>query len=364
MNFSIRGLSTDKAAEFGDLNLDFSLKSIFNPEFSLVDLDLLETLGTGTFGRVRLVKSLIDRKFYALKMMKKARIVKLQQLEHIQNEVRILSRLRCRFVNELFAVWADDNSLYLLLEYIPGGELFSHLRRQGKFDLPQYLFYTVEVICALQHIHALNIVYRDIKPENILIHSNGHIILSDFGFSKIIDDIQQTFTLCGTPEYLAPEVIEGKGYGLAIDFWALGVLLFEMAAGYPPFYGDNPFEVYRKILAAKVNFPSSSSGASIPSAARSAISSFLTVSRSSRLGCGSGGFRSIKTHQFFRGIEWTSASQCLIMPPTVPTVLSAGDTSNFDLYPDEAIEESTNLTFEERQMFAEFDRILERPVRL
>lgn len=202
-----------------ELDKDFTLKPLFSPDFGLINLDLLETLGTGTFGRVRLVRTVTDRKFYALKMMKKARIVRFKQLEHIQNEVRILSRLRCQFVNELHAVFQDDNSLYLLLEYVPGGELFSYIRRQGKFDVELYQFYAVEIACALHYLHSLNIAYRDIKPENILINRNGHIRLADFGFAKIVED--RTFTLCGTPEYLSPEVIQGSGHGLSTDWWAL-----------------------------------------------------------------------------------------------------------------------------------------------
>ena len=202
------GLFTSKVASRGDADneycLDFTVKPIFSPEFGLSNLDLLETIGTGTFGRVRLVKSVVDRKFYALKMMKKSRIVKLKQLEHIQNEVRIMSRLRCDYVCDLHAVFQDDNSLYMLLEYIPGGELFSHLRRSEKFEQVQYLFYTVEIVCALNHLHELKICYRDIKPENILISKDGHIRLTDFGFAKILAD-DRTFTLCGTPEYLGNE---------------------------------------------------------------------------------------------------------------------------------------------------------------
>jgi serine/threonine protein kinase len=186
---------------------DFSVKSLFESSFGLLQLDLLETLGTGTFGRVRLVRSLSDKKYYALKLMKKARIVRLKQVEHIQNEVRILSRVRCIFIESLFAVFQDDHSLFLLLEFVPGGELFSFLRQQGKFDTVLHQFYTVEVACALHYLHGVQIAYRDVKPENIMLDRNGHIRFVDFGFAKIIED--RTFTLCGTPEYLAPEIIQG-----------------------------------------------------------------------------------------------------------------------------------------------------------
>jgi protein kinase X len=217
------------------VNRDMTLKTLFSQQFSLLNLDLLETFGTGTFGRVRLVKSLEDDRYYALKVMKKARIAKLKQLEHVQNEVRIMSHVRSPLMVELYAVFQDDNSLYMLLEYIPGGELFSHLRRQEKFAFAVYQFYAAEIVAAIQILHELNVMYRDIKPENILIHKDGHIRLSDFGFAKILDTSDRTFTLCGTPEYLAPEIIQGVGHGTSVDWWALGVLVFELLAGYAPF---------------------------------------------------------------------------------------------------------------------------------
>ncbi len=193
---------------------NFSIKPLFDVNFGIANIDLLETLGTGVFGRVRLVKSLLDKKYYALKIMKKFRIVQNKQMEHVQNEIKILSRLRSPFVAELYAVFQDDNTVFLLLEFIPGGELFSYLRKQVKFDITLYQFYTVEVACALNHLHEFQIAYRDIKPENILLDRNGHIMLTDFGFAKVITD-ERTYTMCGTPEYLSPEVLQGLGHGKA-----------------------------------------------------------------------------------------------------------------------------------------------------
>ena len=348
---------TKEVLEEIGVNRDMTLKTLFAPSFSLLNLDLLETLGSGTFGRVRLVKSLEDGRFYALKVMKKARVAKLKQLEHVQNEVKIMSHVRCPLIVELFAVFQDDNNLYLLMEFIPGGELFSHLRRQEKFTFALYQFYAAEIVAAIQSLHELNVMYRDIKPENILIHSDGHIRLSDFGFAKILDTIDKTFTLCGTPEYLAPEIIQGVGHGMSVDWWALGVLIFEMSAGFPPFYGDNPFAVYQKILHSNIKFPSS-----VPQTTRSVINGFCTISRTRRLGSGRGGFDNMKKHRFFWGIDWRAASRQLIVPPMVPTVTSAGDTSNFDFYGDEGPEELANLNSEERKMFDHVDAILERTI--
>ena len=163
------GNKIEKVFDFeGENPSDFSLKTLFPPEFGLNDLELLETIGTGSFGRVRLVKHLGDKNYYALKIMKKARIVKLRQLEHIQNEVKILSRLRCDFAANLNGVFQDDQNLYLCFDYIPGGELFSHLRKAQKFEERVAKFYAAEISSALNTMHSLYICHRDIRPENIL----------------------------------------------------------------------------------------------------------------------------------------------------------------------------------------------------
>jgi len=319
-------------------NLDFSLKILFGTDFGLIDLDILETLSTGMFGRTRLVKSLRDKRFYSLKIMKKARVVKMGQLQHIQNEVTILSRTRSAFLVQMKALFQDENSVYLLMEYIPGGELYSHLRRAKAFDISAYLFYTVEIASALQYLHRLDIVYRDLKPENVLLTKEGHIRLSDWSLGKKIDPAEgHTFTLCGTPEYLAPELILGQGYGTTVDWWALGILLYEMVMGFPPFFGKNPFTVYQKILDRKIRF-----GGAVAPATKGVINGFLRSDRRSRLGCDS--FNSVRGHVFFKGIDWNSAAQELIVPPFAPTVTSEGDSSNYDYYPEELIEEASNLT--------------------
>jgi serine/threonine protein kinase len=285
--------------------------------------------------------------------MKKSRIVKLKQLEHVQNEIQILSRTRSTFVVNLKAVFQDDNSVYLLSEYIPGGELFSHLRRRHKFDFAVYQFFSVEVICALEYLHSLNIVFRDLKPENILLNKNGHIRLVEFSLSKVVSN--RTFTLCGTPEYLSPEQILGSGYGSSTDWWALGILIYEMALGYPPFFGRNPFTVYKKILEGNVKFFEV-----VPKLTKNVISSFLIADRKSRLGCSGGSVGDIKHHTFFRGIDWVSAVQELMVPPIAPVLNGDGDSSNFDYYPEETLEEPNNLTSDERRMFQAIDHILER----
>jgi len=211
-----------------------------------------------------------------------------------------------------------------------GGEVFTHLRSHGRFSRKITRFYIAEVVLAMEYLHSKNIVYRDLKPENLLIDSFGHIKLTDFGFAKVIDD-NRTYTMCGTPEYLAPEVIKGKGHGVEVDWWAVGVLLFEMLAGYPPFYDEDPFGIYEKILLKRITFPSHFSNSS-----RDLIKKLLAHDRTKRLGNLKDGAEDVKKHRFFRKIDWTALAQRKLKPPIIPLIASEGDTSNFEPYQEEA----------------------------
>ncbi len=304
------------------------------------------------------MKCLTDHKYYALKIMKKAAIVRHGQVQHMINEVFVLSRITCPLICDLAGMFQDDNNIYLTLEYVPGGELFSHLRRKGHFSEMEAKFFTIEVSAAINALHEQQILHRDLKPENICLSRDGHVRLCDFGFSKQVHD--QTFTLCGTPEYLAPEVVQGRGYGLAVDWWGVGVLLHEMLYGYPPFYGNNPFEVYEKILKGGENalFPATPM---VSKSACDAMRKFLSRDRRSRAGCGRGGFKSVKSLGFLGGTSWESVTRQLLEPPLVPTVEIDGDSSNYDFFPEETVEEPSNLTAKQREMFGEFDVILMRP---
>lgn len=338
---------------------EFSLNSIYGPEFGIHDLDLLETIGTGTFSRVRLCRHVGENKFYAIKIMKKSKLVQTQQVEHVKQEVYILAHIQTLFTIELKGFFQDDNNLFLVTEFANGGELFSHLRKRERFDEATAKFFSVEIACGLQAIHEYGVVYRGLKPENIVLDKRGHIKLIDFGFAKDINETKQSFTLCGTPEYLAPEILQGSGYGQSSDWWGFGVLLFEMIAGYPPFFSSNPFAVYQLILKNKITFPSV-----FKRQTKSAVVSFLQSRRSSRLGCSMGGFRALEGHAFFKGISWDSARLLQIQPVIVPTVGSDGDTSNFDFYPEEFLESSSNLTVSERDQFKIFEEMLNRSSRL
>lgn len=229
------------------------------------------------------------------------------------------------FVITLQASFQDEKRLFLLMEYVNGGELFSYLRKQISVPVEQARLYAAEITLAFQYLHERSIVYRDLKPENLLIDAQGHIKITDFGFAKVV--VGRTWTLCGTHEYLAPESITRRGHGLQVDWWALGILLFEMLAGRPPFVDDTPLGIYKKIIAGKIEFP-----ALFDCSAKSLIKRLLIHEPNKRYGCLKDGAEDVKNHKFFRGIDWELCYQRKIRPPYKPNIQGPRDSSMFDTY--------------------------------
>ncbi|GAB5589873.1 Cytochrome c oxidase subunit 1 [Umbelopsis nana] len=305
------------------------------PDYCLDDFEFMDTVGTGTFGRVYLAKCSKNDHYHAIKVLKKTEIVRLKQVEHINSERLVLSKVNFPFIVDLYCTFQDANNLYMLQEYVIGGELFSHLRKAGRFTNEMTRFYASEILLAIEYLHAKDMIYRDLKPENLLLDANGHIKITDFGFAKKVDE--RTWTLCGTPEYLAPEIITSKGHSKAVDWWALGILIFEMLAGYPPFFDDNPFGIYEKILAGKLRFPSH-----FDPTAKDLVKKLLTADRSKRLGNLKGGADDIKKHKWFRGVDWQGLLNKTVQAPIVPPHQHPGDTSNFEKYADPEPAQSQN----------------------
>jgi len=303
----------------------------------LKDFKQLQTLGTGTFGRVYLVKHKQTGKYFAMKILKKSEVVRLKQVEHVNSERQILSQLSHPFIVKLYKSFQDDQCLYMLLEYVIGGELFSHLRKAGRFSNEVTRFYAAEIVGAIEYMHSFDVVYRDLKPENLLLDHTGHIKITDFGFAKRVED--RTWTLCGTPEYLAPEIIQSKGHGKAVDWWSLGILIYEMLAGYPPFFDDHPFGIYEKILSGKMSFPSH-----FDSAAKDLIRKLLTADRTRRLGNLKNGVEDIKHHKWFKGVDWATLVDRSQPAPIIPEVRHEGDTQHFEVYPEPIEEDGTGTS--------------------
>jgi len=330
-------LTDDEKAEEDFISNQIESLSISKEDcdnMQLKDFQQLQTLGTGTFGRVYLVKHKQSGKYFAMKILKKSEVVRLKQVEHVNSERQILSQLGHPFIVKLYKSFQDETCLYMLLEYVIGGELFSHLRKAGRFSNEVTRFYAAEIVGAIEYMHSFDVVYRDLKPENLLLDHTGHIKITDFGFAKRVED--RTWTLCGTPEYLAPEIIQSKGHGKAVDWWSLGILIYEMLAGYPPFFDDHPFGIYEKILSGKMSFPSH-----FDSAAKDLIRKLLTADRTRRLGNLKNGVEDIKHHKWFKGVDWVTLTDRTQPAPIIPEVRHEGDTQHFEVYP-EPIEEDGN----------------------
>jgi len=297
------------------------------------DFELIKTLGTGTFARVWLVRLINPKdgdqnKVFALKVLRKFDVIRLKQVEHVRNERNVLAAVAGHpFITTMVASFQDADSLYMLLDYCPGGEVFSYLRRARRFNEPTSQFYAAEIVLILEFLHEKEgVAYRDLKPENILIDAEGHLKLVDFGFAKKVDN-RETYTLCGTPEYLAPEVIKNTGHGCAVDWWAFGILVYEFLVGQPPFWDQNPMKIYEQIVDGHVRYPSAMS----PDA-RDLIAGLCNVDTSKRLGNIKGGAGAVKAHPWFRNIDWDALYHRKVQGPIVPHLRGPADTRNFDEY--------------------------------
>lgn len=300
-------------------------------KYCLTDFQILRTLGTGSFGRVHLVRSNHNGRFYALKVLKKQTIVKLKQVEHTNDERRMLSVVSHPFLIRMWGTFQDAEQVFMVMDYIEGGELFSLLRKSQRFPNPVAKFYAAEVCLALEYLHANEIIYRDLKPENILLDRNGHIKITDFGFAKYVPDV--TYTLCGTPDYIAPEVISTKPYNKSVDWWSFGIYIYEMLAGYTPFYDANAMKTYENILNAELKFPPF-----FNADAQDLLSKLIERDLSKRLGNLQNGSEDVKNHPWFSEVVWEKLLSRNIETPYEPPIQQGqGDTSQFDRYPEEEI---------------------------
>ncbi|XP_020614640.1 cGMP-dependent protein kinase 1-like isoform X2 [Orbicella faveolata] len=297
---------------------------------TLKDISIVKTLGVGGFGRVELIQLANDKRTFALKTLKKHHIVETRQQDHIMSEKKIMMEANCPFIVRLYTTFKNSKYLYMLLEACLGGELWTILRDKGSFDDGTTRFYVGCVIEAFTYLHERGIVYRDLKPENLLLDSKGYCKLVDFGFAKKIGSGRKTWTFCGTPEYVAPEIILNKGHDLSADYWSLGILMFELLTGSPPFTGSDPMKTYNIILKGidMIEFPRK-----VLKNAHALIKRLCRDNPTERLGYQKGGLKDIKKNKWFDGFNWEGLKQRKLQAPIIPKIKSPTDASNFDDYP-------------------------------
>ena len=304
------------------------LEQTINVKVTFNDFEPLKLLGRGSFGEVLLVRLKANQKVYAMKILSKNLLkIKRQQI-HTKTERDLMVKINCPFIVNIKSAFQDIAKLYIVSEFMQGGDMFYHMH-DGKiiiFNNDKTRFYIMELVLALEFLHKNNMVYRDLKPENILLDAKGHIKLTDFGLSKILEtESDKAFTICGTPQYLAPEILQKKGYNKAVDWWSLGCVMYEMLTGKIPFAIKRGVKLNMKIYEQGVKYPDH-----LYKNAKDLIKKLLVIDPNERLGSGPDGSENIKKHPFFKGINWNDAYQRKIKPPFIPKLKNDTDLRYFD----------------------------------
>lgn len=334
------------------------------PKVTMDDFDIVKVLGRGAFGKVMLVKKKDDtsKKLYALKTWKKADIVKANQVEHTMTERFVLEHIESPFLAHMSYAWQTPEKLYVVMDYLTGGEIFFWIQKQRKFTESRARLCLAECCLAIKAMHDKNVIHRDLKPENILLDSDGHVKVVDYGLAKgnITGAGEEggTKTFCGTPEYVAPELVENRGHGKAVDWWALGVILFELLYGLPTFYDKNVKKMYTKILHDPIKF---SSNVAVSDQAKDFIRKLLERNVMDRLGSSATGPQDVLNHPFFASLDMNQVQQRTVKPEFIPPrQKNDADARNFDEeFTNEAPRDSMPAqamtdTMQERAAFTDF----------
>jgi serine/threonine protein kinase len=300
-----------------------SLRSVTfqHKSLSMANFKVLAVLGRGNYGKVMLCEEFETGDYYAIKSVRKATLVEANRVKTVLSERNILAKIVHPFIVSMKFAFQTPSKFYFGLEYVPGGELFYHMQRRGVIPINEVRLYAAEVSLALHHLHQAKIIYRDLKPENVLLDREGHVKLTDFGLSKDLSNSPTgASTFCGTTEYLAPEIVMRQPYGPPVDWWALGVLIYEMLFGTTPFANENRPKMYRDICKGEAKFPEDA-----PKDAVDLIKQLLVKDPKGR-----GGFALLKTHEFYRSLTADRVLRKLIPPAFVPEVRNLGVPENFD----------------------------------
>jgi serum/glucocorticoid-regulated kinase 2 len=310
----LRTTTTASAAVDGLFAQPFETLDAIRPNVQM--FSMLRVLGKGSFGKVVLVQKQEGKEsghLFAMKILRKTYLVKRRQIERTRTERKVLSSVNHPFIMKLHYAFQTDDKLYLVLDYCPGGELFFHLSRFRRFPERVARFYSAQLVLAIGHLHKRGIIYRDLKPENVLLDADGHVKLGDFGLAKtgISHPCEGAFSMCGTPEYMAVEILSQQGHGFCVDYWGLGMLTYEMCTGLPPWYTTDRAKLFRRLKSAPLEIPPFFSGP-----CGDCISGLLERNPHRRLGVS--GVRSVMEHEFYRSISWRALYSKRVESPIKP----------------------------------------------
>ena len=287
--------------------------------YSLEDFNLMRVIYNGSLGVIKIALHIPSGTIMVLKIISKYTVVSRAKNEFVMRERNILKQIRNPYIVRLYSTFQDTENLYMVEEFLQGGDMFRMLKIFRALPLEQARFYCTELVCAICHLHCRGIIYRALKPENVVIDKDGHLRLVDFGMAKRIRDGEKTYTMCGTPDYMAPEIILAVGHNEAADWWTLGILLYEILTGRPPFMDKTPTGLYEKILNSSISF-----GKIGDFETQNLLKRLLEKNPADRID-----MKRIQKHDFFRGIEWRDVLKKKIKPPHAPIVTSKMDSSNF-----------------------------------
>ena len=321
-------------------------------KINLDDFDFYQKLSKVNNGVLRLCQKIENGHYFCMRVLKKVEILESKIIEHLYNEYKILLKIYHPFIIQLKGInTKDPKGLYFLFEFVQGGELLNILERNIKFPEEQAKFYAASLVTVIDYLHKKNIIYRNISLENIMLTSNGYIKITNFNNAKILKS-DYTNTLCGTPEYSSPEMLNRKGHGKSHDIWGLGILLYHMLIGHTPFEDSDPLKMQQKILKGKPVFPKSST---ISKNAKNLIKHLLIVDPKKRLGSGKNGIYDIISNPFFKGFDWKNLLFQNLVPPYVPLIKGNNDISNFKKYEDNYFENPEVEVDKEKDPFYKWD---------
>jgi serum/glucocorticoid-regulated kinase 2 len=319
------------------------MNSKMDKSITLEDFYMLCVIGKGSYAKVVLVKKKDTGEIMALKILKKEMVERRKQEEHVKTEREVLAHVVHPFIAKLHYAFQNEKKLYFALEYCPGGELFNLLQKRKYFTEDQARFYVAQMVLAIEFLHAKDFIYRDLKPENVLLDRQGYIRITDFGLSKgNIKSGKDARSVCGTPEYLAPEVILRQGHGKAVDWWTVGCIIYELLTGLPPYYTSDREELFDRIKLSSVKYPSNFS-----TSVKDLLTGLFQKDPEKRLGSGPDGGKAIRNHPWFASVDWEGLLRKEVKGPFLPVIRDDLDVSNFDPeFTETAVESYKGNTFE------------------